>query len=698
MQLTKLSPITTCTADQSDETLFSVKMKGAPEIRFTLGHHAPQADLSIWVEQGQTRLLVALTIGPPPAHADFRPLTVDYLERPSAVGSMPGNFQRRELRQSDHEVRVSRLIDRALRPLFDAEERREVHLVVQVLSVDSKLDLIGLAITSAGLAASCSSLPFNGPIVGASLKLDNEDDVLDAILCPASQDFEWVLTAHLDGLVMIEGGANENLSPAKDLVQALRSFVEDQQGLLDDLAAFSGEYNENVEPYHSPIEVVEHPAFDQCLGDLAAALREQDKRAREQKYNLILDHLKREVGAEPSAVELTLWSLARAYLRSEALDGRRQDGRALHEMRPYQFKAGVLPRSSGSAMVTRGSTQVLVSAVQGGHTDSPSYETLFNQGRPDLFCHYNFPGYATHQIRQGRAPNRREIGHGLLIQRALTPLYQSKRGKSLRVLADILSSDGSSSMASVIGSNLALAQAGHHLSEPVVGVSIGLVSEDDLSKAVLLMDITGDEDYYGDMDFKVVGSRSGISALQLDNKLGALSWEVIDEAIEVASAAHILLLDEIEPHLEPFGAPAERFTAQVEISPKLIGRVIGKQGETLKAAEREFNVQIAIDKGSSQVNVVGEDEAKVQLALQKMKALGTPLKNGEEFDAKVDGVKDFGVFVSFDHHSGLVHISQLRSEGGDASEHFKIGDKLKVKVMGVDQKGRLKLSHLATQA
>ena len=266
MQLTKLSPITTCTADQSDETLFSAKMKGAPEIRFTLGHHAPQADLSIWVEQGQTRLLVALTVGPPPAHADFRPLTVDYLERPSAVGSMPGNFQRRELRQSDHEIRVSRLIDRALRPLFDAEERREVHLVVQVLSVDSKLDLIGLAITSAGLAAFCSSLPFNGPIVGASLKLDNEDDVLNAILCPASQDFEWVMTAHLDGLVMIEGGANEELSPAKDLVRALRSFVEDQQGLLDDLAVFASQYNENVEPYHSPIEVVEHPAFDQCLG------------------------------------------------------------------------------------------------------------------------------------------------------------------------------------------------------------------------------------------------------------------------------------------------------------------------------------------------------------------------------------------------------------------------------------------------
>ena len=250
VQLTKLSPITTCTADQSDETLFSVKMKGAPEIRFTLGHHAPQADLSIWVEQGQTRLLVALTVGPPPAHADFRPLTVDYLERPSAVAGMPGNFQRRELRQSDHEIRVSRLIDRALRPLFDAEERREIHLVVQVLSVDSKLDLVGLAITSAGLAASCSCLPFNGPVVGASLKLEN-DDLLEASLCPASQDFEWVITTHLDGLVMIEGGANGQLSPAKDLVGALKSFADNQQSLLGELAEFTGQYSETTEPYHS---------------------------------------------------------------------------------------------------------------------------------------------------------------------------------------------------------------------------------------------------------------------------------------------------------------------------------------------------------------------------------------------------------------------------------------------------------------
>lgn len=698
LQLTKLPIITTTTLISSEESTLTVKNQDGPDIKFTMGQHAPQADLSIWVEQGLSRLLITFTVAPPPAHADFRPLTVDYFERSSAVGNIPGNFQRRELRQSDHEIRVSRLIDRALRPLFDAEERREVHLVVQVLSVDPKLDLIGLAITGAGLVSSCSTLPFNGPVLGASLLIEQEEEELTCVSCPAKQDFEWVLTTHLDGLVMIEGGAEEGLTPAKSLFNALRDFATDHESILDTLRDFCADYQDEKVVYDSPIEVVEHPAFDACISDLASALREQDKRMREHKYNFILENLKREVGADPSSVELTLWSLARAYLRSEALEGRRQDGRAPHEMRAYQIQAGVLPRASGSALVTRGSTQVLVSATQGGHSDSPSYETLFSQGRPNLFCHYNFPGYATHQIRPSRAPNRREIGHGLLIQRALTPLYMSQRGKSLRLLADVFSSDGSSSMASVIGANIALAQAGHHLGEPVVGISVGLVTDDHSQTGVLLMDISGDEDYYGDMDFKVVGGQNGISALQLDNKLGALPWSVVDTALDAATEAHVQLLQEINKHLEPFGAPKQRFTAEIDISPKLIGRVIGKQGETLKSTEREFNVQISVDKDTSQVSVQGEDKKKVNSALAKMRALGTPLNNGDEFEASIDGVKDFGVFVSFNHHSGLVHITQLRSGGGDATEHFKVGESLKVKVMGVDQKGRLKLSHLATRA
>lgn len=696
VHIAQLPPLTLSAATSSEARVLTLNPEDAPQITLSIGRHAPQADLSIWVEQGETRLLVALTIAPP-NHADFRPITIDYLERPSAVGQIPGNFQRRELRQNDHEVRVSRLIDRALRPLFSADERREVHLVVQVFSVDPTLDLIGLAITSAGLAATCSVLPFNGPIIGSSLTVEEVKEEHRCLSCPAKSNFEWVMTAHPDGLVMIEGGTRESLTPARPLIEALKAHATSRSSIIEEITDFSEQYQAHKSPYVSPIEVMEHPAFDECIGALASALQEQDKRIREHKYQEILANLKIAVGADPSAVELTLWSLARAYLRSEALEGRRQDGRHIHEMRRFEVKMGVLPRAHGSALITRGSTQVLVSATQGSQGDAPTYETLFSQARPELFCHYNFPGYATHQARQGRGPNRREIGHGLLIQRALSPLYPVQRGKSVRLLADVLSSDGSSSMASVIGANIALAQAGHHLNQPIVGLSIGLVTDEDAQSGVLLVDITGDEDFYGDMDFKIVGAQDGICALQLDNKVGALPWSLIESAITAATEAHAVLLDELSEHLEAFGAPTPRFTGKVEVSPQLIGRVIGRQGETLKTTEKEFGVHITVDKTSAQVNVEGADQAQVDLAIERMRSLGTPLESGETFDAVVDGVKEFGVFVTFNHHSGLVHVSQLLEEGGQVSRHFKVGDSLKVMVLGSDQKGRLKLSHLATR-
>ena len=695
MQIAQLPQLELSQSTPPESQVLTLKPKKGEEITLTVGSHAPQADLSIWVEQGDTRLLVALTVAPP-NHADFRPITIDYYERPSAVGQIPGNFQRRELRQNDHEVRISRLIDRALRPLFDAEERREVHLVIQVLSIDSASDLIGLSITAAGLAASCSALPFNGPILGMGLNIEGESEAASCTSSRADQPVEWIMTAHQTGLVMIEGGTREGLTPALPLIDLLQGYADQQASLLESIEDFSERYQDRKTPYASSVEVVEHPAFDACLEELASTLQERDKRLRELRYKQILDDLKRAVGADPSAVELTLWSLARAYLRSEALEGRRQDGRQAHELRHFDVQMGVLPQAHGSALVTRGSTQVLVSATQGSHGDAPTYETLFSQDRPQLFCHYNFPGYATHQARQGRGPNRREIGHGLLIQRSLTSLYHSQRGKSVRVLADVLSSDGSSSMASVIGANIALAQAGHRLEQPIVGLSVGLITDDEQETGALLMDITGDEDFYGDMDFKVVGAQGGLCALQLDNKIGALPWTVVKAAVAAASEAHDVLLTELSSALEPFGAPPPRFVSHVEVAASLIGRVIGRQGETLKSTEKEFGVKITVDKEKARVSVEGEDESQVKLALDRMSLLGSPLQSGDIYDAVVEGVKDFGVFVKFNYQSGLVHVSQLLSEGGRVSDHFKVGDQLKVMVLGSDDRGRVKLSHTAT--
>lgn len=698
MQLESLSHPQLKDPMSADVKTLTLKRSGAPAMTFEVGEMARQADLSVWASQGATRLLASVTVGQPPERADFRPLTVDYYERANAVGSIAGNFHRRELRQNDHEVRVSRLIDRALRPLFDPEERREVQVSIQVFSVDPKLDLVGLAITAAGLAAQASLLPFSGPILGAALCVEGEDEgVLSCRVAQAREGFEWVCALHRDGLVMLEGGSREGLTPTEPFIDALERFAEESADTLDQLSAFAEEIGAGEIPYVSPFTVLDHPAFDACLSDLAAVLQERDKLKRERRYDQILSDLKREVGNAEDAVELTLWSLARAYLRAEALEGRRQDGRAPHELRSHQLKADVLPRAEGSCLVTRDSTQLLVSAIHGSAQEAPIYETLFSQDRPPLFCHYHFPGYATHQIRSGRSPNRRETGHGLLIQRALTPLYRAKRGRSTLLNADVLGSDGSSSMASVLGANVALAQAGTPLSQPLAGVSIGLVTEEDRSRAVLLLDITGDEDYYGDMDLKVVGGEGGICAIQLDNKLGALSWNVIRTAISSSSLAHAELLKVLEHHLESF-APTPKITREVEIDARLVGRVIGTRGSNLRAIESEFKVEVEVDSDRAVAIIEGEDEANVAAASARIAEVGQPLKSGETHSAVIDGVKDFGVFVSFKGHSGLVHISELREGGGDATEHFKVGEPIDVKVLGVDRRGRLKLSHLATRS
>jgi polyribonucleotide nucleotidyltransferase len=495
---------------------------------------------------------------------------------------------------------------------------------------------------------------------------------------------------------MLEGGSQRGLTPTLPLIDALETFANAKADHLQELQAFAESINVQKVPYISPFEVLDHPAFDQCISELAEALQERDKLQRERRYDQILTQLKRDVGSVEGAVELTLWSLARAYLRAEALEGRRQDGRAPHELRAHHFETGLLPQAAGSCLVTRDSTQLLVSVTQGGGGDAPTYETLFSQDRPQLFCHYNFPGYATHQLRHGRAPNRREIGHGLLIQRALTPLYSGKRGRCTQLIADVLSSDGSSSMASVLGANLAFAQANTPLTTPLAGVSIGLVTDDDQERAVLLLDITGDEDFYGDMDLKVVGGAEGICALQLDNKLGALPWVIIRSALKVASTAHLQLLDLIQPLLDEH-APPPKVKREVELAPHLAKRVIGVRGATRRGLEQEFKVEIDIDAQKGVATIEGIDEAQVQAASERIAEIGQSLKSGEIHDAVIDGLKDFGVFVSFKGHSGLVHISELRANGGDATEYFKMGESLKVKVLGVDRRGCLKLSHLATQ-
>lgn len=660
------------TARESTPQQSRCKWRGAP-LTLSVGEIAQQSSQAVWLEHEQTVIMATMTDGPPPEQADFRPLTVDYHERPGAIGAVPGGTFRREGRATDHEVRVSRLIDRALRPLFDEQERRELHVTVTVLSASPQADLVGLSILAAGAAAQCSALPFRGP-VAAQRRLSEGD--------------EWVVAAHRDGVVMLEGGG---------AARAPESLSEELEGLAEELAPLWTCVEELAQlcsptkvPHQLAFEALDHPAFEARLGALAEALTLRNKLARDQAYKALLMELIEEVDAPAEAVSLTLWSLARAWLRAEALEGRRQDGRAPHELRPMSIKMGVLPRASGSALITKGDTQVLVNVT---HTagETPLVKGLTDpSNRSPLLCHYNFPPYATHEVRGRRGVSRRELGHGLVMQRGLQSYFQPKAPNLMsRALADVLSSDGSSSMLSTCAATLALAQAEAPLLMPVVGLSIGLVSEGEGEgeEGLLLMDISGDEDFYGDMDLKVSGSAEGLTALHLDNKLGALPWQVIREALSAASEAHVALLEALEPHLEGFAQARVRYEETVQLAPQRLGRVIGKQGSNLKAlsAELEVHVDIADD---GLTTVTGYEEAAVKEAVARLRAQGEPLKVGDRFNAEVDGVKDYGIFVTFGGHSGLVHVSEMTQELVD----FKRGDLVEVKLIGTDKQGRLKLS------
>ena len=671
MKLQELSAITFATTTEQEITELSCPFS-SQSILVTLSGLAAQASQAVQFRCGDTVILGTIVTGPPPANADFRPLTVDYYERPSAVGQIPGNFQKRELRQSDNEIKVSRLIDRAIRPLFDEIERREVSITIQVLSASKNEDIVGLSLTLAALLASLSPLPFNGPMVGFSHVRNHE---------------RWVTAATQEGLVMIEGSGPS--CDAESLLDDIQSHVEAYHECLSSLAEMVNEYGDQKEEYIPETELLESPEIDARIDTLAAILLNTNKRQRERDYQQLLAELQASIDAPANAVELTLWSLARGWLRAEALAGRRQDGRAPNELRPMQLSGNILPQSSGSALVTRGMTQVLVSVTKGDSNGAPFDEQLFSRRKSPLFCHYNFPGYSTQQLRSSRVPNRREIGHGLLIQGGLIHHWKHPNNQSARILADVLSSDGSSSMASVCGATLALAEAGIPLSTPLVGVSVGLVQGEE--EATLLLDISGDEDFYGDMDFKVVGDGTGITALQLDNKIGALPWDLLKVALNTAQDAHRCLISELENHLEGYEAPTPKYSKEVEIHASRVGAVIGRGGRTLKGICSEF--QVKVDISDEQVALItGQDEALVQAAAARVLALGTPLKVDSVHDAKVEQVKDFGVFVRFGDHGGLVHISKLDIPAGTAtSDRFDVGQALTVRVLGVDDRGRLQL-------
>ena len=647
---------------------------GETEITLMTGRMARQAHGAVELHQGATRILATVVGSKDDSDADFFPLTVDYRERAAAAGRIPGNYFRRETRPGDHETLTSRVIDRALRPLFAKSLRAEVQIAVTVHSAEPDADLAGLALIAAGAAVHLSDLPFDGPV--AALQLAQRGKRIDLQVSDANckgADLSLVVAATRRGPVMMEGEGNEVAeSMVVDALQAACDALIPAFDAMDALRADAGVAKREV-----PAKATAATPLDPAL---FAAVQSEDKHARAAARRAL-----RADAEDPIEADARL----RHAIRSAAIDGERLDGRGPTDIRPIDCVVGLLPVCHGSALFTRGETQVLASTTLGGQREGQDVDRLFGMTRQRFLLHYNFPSFSVGEVRRGRpGPGRRELGHGNLARRALIPVMPpaSKYPYTIRVLADVTESNGSSSMASVCAGTLAMLGAGVPLTRPVAGIALGLVVEGDRHQ--ILSDILGDEDHLGDMDFKIAGTAEGITAIQLDNKLGALDPAMLAAALDQARVGRLHILEKMAPAIEAAQASVPSHVPRYErikVHPSRIGLVIGPGGKHLKELQARTGAKVEVNQDGT-VIVMGRDRASTREAVRAIEAISIELKTGGLYLGEVRSVKDFGAFVRISDHDGLVHRSVLKGEPN-------AGDPMLVRVLGADDRGRLKLAH-----
>lgn len=610
---------------------------GDDTLTLETGRLAPKADGAVVLRHRETFILATVAAGAARPDADFLPLTVDYRERQAALGRIPGNYFRRETRADEAEILTSRLIDRAVRPLFDKGLRATVQIDVTVHAADPESDLAGLALTAAAAACQISGLPFQGPIAG--LRLVQRDGALAnaGSADTNSAELDVVIAVGRGGLVMLEGEASER--PIDEFVAAIEAAQMVLEPVLD--------------------------AVDR-LGEAAGKPRQTiDAPAEARKDDTV---------------------------RAKLLAGERADGRTPGEVRPIEIEAHPLSRAHGSAIFGRGLTQALVSATLGTAREGVEAGGLFGSGRDRYLVHYNFPGFAAGEPRSVRGPGRRELGHGRLARRALAAVLPSEATWSgtARVVSDIISSDGSSSMATVCGASLALLAAGVPISAPVAGVAMGLVRDDE--RAVVLTDLTEAEDHAGDIDLKVAGTATGLTALQLDTKPGVVPIALIRQALEQAETAIAHILGVMTPVIDGLDArPSPARHAIFSVAPGRVGQIIGSKGRTLDALQGRTQTRIDVSR-SGVVTIVGDTPESVAAARAEIEGSAVELRKDGIYRATVRTVRDYGALVRIGDHDGLVHVSEWGE--GDHSG-LSEGDTLLIRVLGADRKGRIVLSRKA---
>jgi polyribonucleotide nucleotidyltransferase len=671
------------------------------------GRLARQAAGSALVQFGDTVVLAAITVSDEISHLPFFPLTVEYREKWYAAGKFPGGFIKREGRPSDEEILAARQIDRSLRPLFPKGFKNETQVFVYVLSADQENDADTVGLTAASLALSVSKVPWEGPVAAVRLgRVDGELVVNPTFDQLDESDLDLVVAGRKGSIMMVEGGALE--MPESDMAEALAKAQE----AVDELLGAEQEIIDSISvekmawaPEEIP-EDVERRVRELAEPKMAEALFGGDKQQRGENTaalkQSVLDQLADEFPEATRQMSRVFGTIEGEVTRARVLEaGERVDGRDTKTVRPIECEVGFLPRTHGSALFQRGETQALVTTTLGSVSDEQRVDNidLKQETSKSFMLHYNFPPFSVGEARPIRGVSRREIGHGALAERALQsvlPPYE-EFPYTIRLVSEILESNGSSSMASVCGSSLALMDAGVPLKGACAGIAMGLIKQDD--KVVILTDILGSEDHLGDMDFKVAGTRGGITSIQMDIKIDGLDLEILREALGQAREARLHILERMEEtlagHREDLSPHAPRIIT-IQINPQKIGDVIGPKGKIIRGLQEETGAEINID-DSGIVTISAVDGAAGVAAKARIEALVQDPEVGMIYEGPVKSTTAFGAFVEImPGTEGLLHISELAHGRVEKTEDVvKKGDVVRVKLLSMDDRGRMKLSRKA---
>ncbi len=676
---------------------------GGKSLTIQSGKVAKQADGAVVVQYGDTIVLVTAVAANDERPADFLPLSVEYQEKIYAAGRIPGNYFRREIgRPSEKETLTARLIDRPIRPLFPKKWRYETQVIATVLSMDQENDPDVLAVVGASAALTISDIHFDGPIACVRVgRIDGQFVANPTLSQIESSDINLVVAGSKTGVVMVEGGSQ--IITEDDMLEALFFGHEALKPIIDiqeELRAALGKAKRPFAP----------PATDEALAAQLEAIASErirqtldihDKMARNSTMRAlkaeIVDGLGDAYAERRAECMEILGDLLKKISRQMILkEGRRIGGRKFDEIRPITCEVGLLPRPHGSALFTRGETQVLGVLTLGSGPDEQRVETLSGEEMRPFMLHYNFPPYSVGEVKRVGGPSRRDIGHGGLSTRAIEKILPDRENfdYTIRLVSEVLESNGSSSMGTVCAGTMALMDGGVPIKAPVSGIAMGLVKEGD--QVVILSDILGDEDHTGDMDFKVTGTREGITALQMDIKIKELSRDIMQKALAQARAGRLHILDKM---LEAIGQPRQDISQYapkiltIKINPDKIRDLIGPGGKVVRAIQAETNTRIEID-DSGLVKIAATNEAEGKLALEQVQAIAMEPEEGAIYEGKVVKTTDFGAFVQLAPGTdGLVHISQLANRRvAKVTDVVKEGDIVRVKVLEVSQDGRIRLS------